>query len=691
MHARVAAPALLLLVLGSCRSVPATVEADDTPPPQPRAQGDDEPRFVDLFVSEDYGCAVAKDGVVWCWGDDPALHLERRAAGEAWQRATPVAGVSAAVKVDGDPHTTCAVLVDGQVSCWQRPGHRRRQGYAPELVPGVTDAVDVDVAGDDVCVRTRTGDVHCSTLRGEDRRQVASAAVDFAAGPRRACALDAEGGIWCWDWFAKHILEDCEGWAGTCEVGPSGELLMAKIPGAVEIGVGDAGGDVIVRLASGEILVEPPVGRELPLPVARYEPQPGAEHALALAFGEGHGCIVAAPPDGEAREVRCFMGNGWAQLGVGDSQAHAEAVRVPGLDDVVGVAASRTLSCALTRTGAACWGTRVSRSLFTATFEGPQVTATGVASVVVGFGYTCASMLDGRTLCWGSTGRRAFEQDPHGIFAAAQPRPLGLELGRVGLELGRLRRGEGYMALDEAGVLQWSSPAAPTFGDEREVLLRREGVTDFTAAEVPACCHIQRGALRCELDDERAWPVPKLRKPTAVTASADVICAIHDGGKLGCFRLPELPEDPSTLASPALVEIAGAVDLIHVRGDRWSTHPCFSTLDRAGAVRALCLDGKQLDLHDLGVVPLEPLSSFALTRVGLCGLTRAGAVACFDFSTREVTTHDIPEPVAIASDRNHFCVLSRDGTLTCMGDNRWGQLGVVPQSVVPAPLAIEFG
>lgn len=104
-----------------------------------------------------------------------------------------------------------------------------------------------------------------------------------------------------------------------------------------------------------------------------------------------------------------------------------------------------------------CWGTRI-RGPLELLFEGPRVLATEVASVVVSLGATCASMKDGRNLCWGSTGRAGYERDELGVFGAISPQPL---------ELGRLRGYDGFGFHDDAGVLLWTVPSKATFGGPR--------------------------------------------------------------------------------------------------------------------------------------------------------------------------------------------------------------------------------
>ena len=114
---------LSVLLLG-CRSAPVTAASDAASISEAEIV-EAEPGFIDLFVDENYGCVLAHDGRVWCWGSDPATRLGLRTASEPWQQATPISGLESVVAIDGDRYSTCAVLDDGQVWCWQIPlrGH----------------------------------------------------------------------------------------------------------------------------------------------------------------------------------------------------------------------------------------------------------------------------------------------------------------------------------------------------------------------------------------------------------------------------------------------------------------------------------------------------------------------------------------------------------------------------------------
>lgn len=686
----------------ACLSAPPGPDTTHEPAPAPAEEPVAPPtsRFVDLFVSDDHGCALGREGKVWCWGAYPGAVSDDAVP---WTQATMLEGLDEVIAIDGDAYTTCAIKTDGAVWCGTGSIPTPQQAM---IVPEGETAVDVEVASV-VCVRYEGGGVGCE-MPGQDQalHRVANDIVDFAVTAGRACGLDAKGGVWCWDEFAQRILESGK-WSGTIEQGPDDELLMARLPGAVELGVGDSNQDLAVRFESGEVRLEPIVNQSLGIPVTEFLDIPGARHAIALAFGEGHGCIVAQPrPD--AREVRCFGGNGWAQLGAGDSSPHPRAVTVdllgsaiegpspsPSLSaakDVVEVATSRSLSCALTDVGVSCWGTRVPRD-DAAPNEGPHLSAREVESVVVGYGNTCASLSSGDNVCWGRTGKSDFERDPLGILGAASPSPMKLELGR-------LRMGQGYGYLDEAGLLLWAAPTKATWGTPRTLLMRREGVEDIAFPAYP--CMIIDGRLACEDYGGNAHAVPKLRQPTAIAASGRVLCTIHHPraskgrGQIGCFTAgsPNALFGGGPEPTPELIDVPGPDDPVDIIGMRsLGRIHSFVARDASGSgwMFLVELDQGVLEAGDGGPLPLPPASEFVFGDMRICGLQSSGEVSCVRIDDeRTVESLPLEDVVDIAASEGHLCALSKDKTLSCLGDNRWGQLGAVPRTVMASPVAIRF-
>jgi alpha-tubulin suppressor-like RCC1 family protein len=136
----------------------------------------------------------------------------------------------------------------------------------------------------------------------------------------------------------------------------------------------------------------------------------GACHKVKqIVTGAVHVCALI-----EDGTVRCWGDNGLGQLGDGSRIARpTPGAPLPGLTDVVGLAAGFVHTCAVTGTGSVwCWGENYYGQLgFTGVTTVPvEVQGLGEsAKEVVCHGYspyrtgqTCARMTSGRVKCWGS-------------------------------------------------------------------------------------------------------------------------------------------------------------------------------------------------------------------------------------------------------------------------------------------------
>ncbi|MGC4094753.1 MAG: hypothetical protein QM756_43910 [Polyangiaceae bacterium] len=68
---------------------------------------------------------------------------------------TPVCGLQHVVQVASGRGKACARLANGTVKCWDSTS-------APQLVPGITNAVDLSVSMETMCVALQDGTLRCS-------------------------------------------------------------------------------------------------------------------------------------------------------------------------------------------------------------------------------------------------------------------------------------------------------------------------------------------------------------------------------------------------------------------------------------------------------------------------------------------------------------------------------------------------
>lgn len=268
-------------------------------------------------------CALNDAGEIYCWGQNQYGQL---GDGTTTSRSEPVRaapGIDDAVRVSVGGSNVCAVREAGQVVCWGRGngGGLGNGGNTDSLTPvevaGVAGSLDIDGSGGHFCVRDSDDGAACWGWNGYGQLgQPYSSDTDIvfspvsppglsgidevSAGGRHTCARNATV-VACWGW---NMFEQ----------------------------LGTSGGDT-----------------ENPVVVGGLPALP-----VAIAAGGSHTC--AAMDGGD--EVYCWGGNGFGQLGLGDSDEHAGPQRVSGFPStVVELDAGDYHTCARLDTGVlACWG-----------------------------------------------------------------------------------------------------------------------------------------------------------------------------------------------------------------------------------------------------------------------------------------------------------------------------------------------
>ncbi len=125
---------------------------------------------VDVAIAKNFACANTVDDEPRCWGEGFVGQLggENAAAGELLV-PRPIAGLRAVSQVALGRRGGCAVRRDGQLWCWGRVGLAARQsrdsdeiiGRPPHRVASLEGVVQVSVGDDFVCARMNAGGVCC--------------------------------------------------------------------------------------------------------------------------------------------------------------------------------------------------------------------------------------------------------------------------------------------------------------------------------------------------------------------------------------------------------------------------------------------------------------------------------------------------------------------------------------------------
>lgn len=332
------APTACQAVGGQGSEAPVGVSAAaPTSPRDPAA-----PTIVEIEIETGFGCVLDSAGSIRCWGD------RRGPAGQprpSWELAVVSEASAAAVDIvsfprQGEPWI-CAALVQGEVECWRlfADGEHLQ-------IPGIADAVEVDQHLW-TCARSKSGEVHCWTMDDVGAIQtVFDRAIDIDLHFTNNCALDAEGGVWCW---LPPTMLQC-----ATHHDPRESRLratkVASIPGAVEIKL--YWDNACVRTESGELWCT--------------------------------GKILAS--DNYGVEFR-------RQDGIDD-------VIAPLAGPIQAIGRSVSSTCAVNPSGIWCWGTRS-----TGYHDDPEPELHELdriaTSVVASGDQTCVTTPDQELLCWG--------------------------------------------------------------------------------------------------------------------------------------------------------------------------------------------------------------------------------------------------------------------------------------------------
>lgn len=176
-----------------------------------------------VSAGEFFTCAIAAPGVAKCWGEN---YLSRLGNGGTVDRSTPedVIGIPGrVVSISARYNNACAVNEPGNVYCWGMTSYADGPTgnvigtvtSTARLIPGGSDAMEVQVGETHACARTSLGGVKCYGVnfdgqlgidpgRNRIRNDFSDVQIiDVASlgiGYQHSCALLRSGAIKCWGW-----------------------------------------------------------------------------------------------------------------------------------------------------------------------------------------------------------------------------------------------------------------------------------------------------------------------------------------------------------------------------------------------------------------------------------------------------------------------------------------------------------
>jgi len=160
------------------------------------------PALVEISAAGVDTCGRTASGEVWCWGGESAGGSTPASTALAEKGPHPVASVAGATHVEVYVGRACAWNAGGDVSCWGDSGGCGDTARASPaaLVAEYRGSVSLARAAGGCfwCVLRSSRELSCDSPPPQHGRMSLHGARDVVAGNDHACAILAEGGVWCW-------------------------------------------------------------------------------------------------------------------------------------------------------------------------------------------------------------------------------------------------------------------------------------------------------------------------------------------------------------------------------------------------------------------------------------------------------------------------------------------------------------
>ena len=639
-------------------------------------------RATAITAGSSHSCALRQDGAITCWGSNEQGQLGNGTSGEDADSSVPVrvTGITDTTAITAGHSHSCALHQNGTITCWGSNGRGQlgngtdgedADSSVPVRVTGITDATAITTAGAHTCALHQTGAISCwgsnqfgqlgNGTNGEDadssvpvRVNGITDATAITTGIYHSCALHQNGTITCW------------GNNGYGQLG-NGTTQSSSVP----VGVLDIT-DATAITAGGGFL-----------------------------FGS-HSCALH-----QTGVISCWGENSNGQLGNGQSGEDADSsvpVRVNGITNATAITTGWEHSCALHQDGTiSCWGSndrgRLGTGQSTVSLRDDSADPSGpvrvngitdATAITTGWDHSCALHQTGAVSCWGANGA-----------------------GQLGNS-----QSTGY----------WNSAGDWKDGTDSSVPVEVDGITDITAITASgghSCALHQDGAITCWGNNWNGQlgngatsyfssvpvEVDGITDATAITAGWGHSCALHQTDAVSCWGANSTGQlgngqSGEDADSSVPVRVTGITDAtaITASGNEFISYSC--ALHQTGAVSCWGANSTgQLGNGQSGEdadssVPVRVTGitdATAITASGLhtCALHQDGAITCWgdnavgqlgngtknNFSSVPVGVQGITDATAITTGggiiiASHSCALHQTGSMSCWGNNTWGQLGI---------------
>lgn len=574
--------------------------------------------------------------------------------GLLWAETMP----SVAAVAPGNAHT-CALRQDRSVMCW----------------------------GDNVYGQLGNADGDLASRLVPDRVSGLGDAVELHSGAYFSCARRQNGEILCWGDNQNGQLGN-----GGGESNSVTPVMVGSIANAQQLSVGYDhacalladqtvacwGNNAQGQLGNGS-------NTNAPAPVAVS----GITNAVAVQAGTYASCAVIA-----GGSVRCWGENGNGQLGNGSTTGSNVPVNVSGLSGVTALAMGNAHVCALLAGGdVSCWGSNAGRQFgniaFAAGFSSVPVQATsvsGVQAITAGNQHTCAVTGAGEVECWGTAA--SGEMGRGYYLVAADPLPeivpgisgatdvvsggnvtcalLGNQTARCFGANNAGSLGRGSLSTTAYRDYVYPSPIASPLPASGNFDAGTDSVCAITAAQGVVCIGLndagQLGAGLSALRSTSPVLASGIGDALQVSAGSKLNCAVMQSGQVQCWGRGQAGElgNGNFSASAIPVTVSGIATAVAVSA---------------------------ADSHACAVLQNGTVQCWGQNNSGQLGNGQnAGSPAT---SAVPVTVAGLSDAVSVAVASGTSCALRAGGTVSCWGNNDFGQLGngSMLYSSLPLPVA----
>ena len=599
---------------------------------------------ADITAGIAHTCSLHKSGSISCWGWNNSGQLgngqkggDSNSIGAGSATPVPVAGITDAVVVRaGDLHT-CSLHEDGSVSCWgynwvgilgngessDAQDTHSADSAVPVEVIGIDDAIDIATGANHTCALHQDGTISCwghnyyGQLGNVRYRYGADSSV-----PVKVSSIDDATAVAAGSAHTCALRSDgtvlCWGDNESQQLGRNQTRRFSRLPVQVE-GIADAKDISAGSFHTCALHRDGAVscwGSDERIGLNNEDSRiPDIEQGASVKSGDRHTCVLH-----EDGTITCWGNNNFGQLGRSTFEDSAMPVTVTGIANAIQITAGDNHTCALFKEKTvSCWGSYslgppIETQITSLSAQGQVPDITGVASVASGGDHSCALYEDSTISCWGIDNYDSFGYPV--IYQSAAMRRIQDITDAIAITAGKRHS----CALHEGGTIScWGNNAFGMLGNEDAA----DEYTEYLSIPVK---------------------VENINDATAITAGNRHTCALHQDGTVSCW------------------------------GQNW-----YGQLG-SGTLRNLVAPEKVAGINDVTAITAGGSHTCAL---------QEGAISCWGNNdqgqlglSQSLRLSAVPRQVDVAQDAymlaagsSHTCALLEEGSITCWGNNAYGQLG----------------